>query len=184
MKKYYNETTNEWYIEGQSVTRSINGGLFSGIPTEEQLVEWGYEEWVEPTPPEPTEEELLEGAKSEKLMELEAYDNSDAVNSFTIGGQQMWLTREERKELESQINAHKKKERSNMTRWFGGKDYTFPIAVWERMLDDLLIYAGDALNVTEGHKAAINALATVEEVEGYDFKVGYPEKIAFNVNAV
>ena len=163
------------------MTHSTDSMLFSGVPTEEQLSEWGFEEWVEP---EPTEEELLERAKNEKIMELEAYDNSDAVNSFTIGGQQMWLTREERKELESQINAHKKKERANMTRWFGGKDYTFPIAVWERMLDDLLIYAGDALNVTEGHKAAINALTTGEEVEGYDFKVGYPEKIAFNVNAV
>jgi hypothetical protein len=29
-KRYYNETTKEWYTEGQSLTRRVNGVLFSG----------------------------------------------------------------------------------------------------------------------------------------------------------
>jgi hypothetical protein len=40
------------------------------------------------------------------------------------------------------------------------------------------VYASDALNVTEGHKAAINALESVGDVEAYQF-TGYPEKLAF-----
>lgn len=37
MKRYYNEATHEWYTEGQSLTKKIDNGVFSGIPTVEQL---------------------------------------------------------------------------------------------------------------------------------------------------
>lgn len=57
MKRYYNNTTHEWYTEGQSLTRKIDNGVFSGIPSVEQLTSWGFEEWVEP---EPTPEESTE----------------------------------------------------------------------------------------------------------------------------
>ena len=34
-----------------------DGSLWSGVPTPEQLAEWGYEEYIPPTPePEPTDE--------------------------------------------------------------------------------------------------------------------------------
>ena len=54
MKRYYNSTTKEWYNECQSMTRRVDSGVFTGIPSEEQLTKWGFEEWVEPAPtPEP-----------------------------------------------------------------------------------------------------------------------------------
>ena len=94
-KRYYNSTTKEWYTEGNSLTRRVNGTLFSGVPSVEQLTAWGFVEWVEPAP---TPEQLLERAKQEKIAEIEAYDQSDAVNGFdvTIGGNTMslWIDRE------------------------------------------------------------------------------------------
>lgn len=57
MKRYYNSKTNSWYIEGNSITINTNKGLFSGIPTEEQLAKWGYKEHIEPVP-EPLSEEV------------------------------------------------------------------------------------------------------------------------------
>ena len=72
-QRYYNSTTHEWYTEGNSLTRRVNGTLFSGVPSVEQLTEWGFVEWVEP---EPTPEQLLERAKASKIAELEIYDNS------------------------------------------------------------------------------------------------------------
>ena len=176
MKKYYNPTTNEWYYEGQSITHNENGTLTSGVPSVEQLTEWGYEEWIEPAP---TPAQLLERAKADKIAELEAYDQSDAVNSFSIGGQSMWLTVDERQQIATQISANEAVGRENMTRWFGGTSYTFPLATWKQMLVALEVYAGDALNVTESHKAAINALESIEDVEAYDFTTGYPEKLSF-----
>lgn len=54
MKEYYNKKENKVYYEGQSLTRQTDSGLFSGIPTEAQLKEWGYEEQIPPQPKEPT----------------------------------------------------------------------------------------------------------------------------------
>ena len=47
------------------------------------------------------------------------------------------------------------------------------------MLDKLSVYASEALNVTEWHKAEVKALTSIEAVEGYDYKTGYPEKLSF-----
>ena len=176
MKRYYNKTTGEWYNEGQTMTHSTEDSLFSGVPTEEQLTEWGFEEWVEP---EPTPTKLLEEAKEEKIADLIEYDISDAVDSFTIGGQAMWLTRDERTQIDESINAYEATGATTMTKYFGGVPYTFTLVLWKQMLNALIVYASEALNVTEAHKAAIGALTTVEEVEEYNFQTGYPQKLAF-----
>lgn len=175
MKRYYNATTHEWYNEGQSLTKRVENGVFSGIPSVEQLYDWGFREWVEPAP---TPEQLLERAKQAKIAELEAYDASDAVDSFTINGQSMWLTVEERQQIATQISANEAVGRDNMTRWFGSHSFTFPLATWKQMLVALEVYAGDAINVTEAHKAEVRELTSIEAVEGYDYKTGYPEKLS------
>lgn len=145
-------------------------------PTEEQLLAAGYTEYIAPVP---TPEQLLEQAKQDKVFEIERYDDSLAVNSFEIGGQQMWLTVEERQQIATQISANEAAGRETMTRWFGGVAYTFPLATWKQMLVALEVYAGDAINVTEGHKAEVAQLETIEEVREYDITAGYPEKLVF-----
>ena len=47
------------------------------------------------------------------------------------------------------------------------------------MLDKLSVYASEALNVTECHKAKVRELTGIEAVEEYDYKTGYPEKLSF-----
>ena len=121
----------------------------------------------------------LEDAKNEKLQQIVEYDNSNAVNSFTINGNPMWLNVEERQQLATQISANEAAGRETMTRWFNGSSFTFPITVWKQMLVALEIYAGDALNVTETHKAAINELDTIETVDSYNYTTGYPTKLIF-----
>ena len=49
------------------------------------------------------------------------------------------------------------------------------------MLQALEIYALACYNVTEEHKAAVNALTTIEEVDAYDYTTDYPEKLSFDV---
>lgn len=73
MKRYYNATTKEWYNEGQSMTRRVDNGVFSGIPSEEQLRAWGFEEVV-PTPYTPTEEDLKRQRMTEIQSELASTD--------------------------------------------------------------------------------------------------------------
>ena len=128
------------------------------------------------TPPTPR---TLEQAKQEKIEEIKEYDQSDAVNSFTINGQEMWLTVEEREQIGTQINANEAVGRETMTKWFDGVPYTFPISTWKQMLIALEVYAGDALNITQWHKSSVNALDTIEAVDAYDYTTDYPTKLAF-----
>ena len=175
MKRYDNEDTKEWYTEGNSITKYIDGSLFSGIPSEQRLTEWGFEEYIEPTP---TTEELLARAKADKIAELEAYDANE-VNSFSVNGKDMWLDHDVRQQLRISLDALSQAGRETVTKWIDGPAYAFPTAVWFQMLTAVEVYASDALNVTEGHRAAIESLLTVEEVENYDFTTGYPSKLVF-----
>lgn len=182
MKRYYNETTKEWYTEGQSLTRRVNGTLFSGVPSIEQLTAWGFVEWVEPAP---TPEQLLERAKQDKIAELEAYDQSDAVNGFdvTIQGQTMslWIDKETRSDYRSSIEAAELLGRTEVKPVFGGQEVTLDIATAKMALAQVQLYANQCYGVTERHKAAILLLQSVQEVEGYDFTEGYPTRLSFSV---
>lgn len=132
-----------------------------------------------PVPPTPVPIDPLERAKVAKINAIEAYDKSDNVNSFTLGGQKMWLTVEEREQIATQISANEAVGRSEMTRWFGGHDFTFPLTTWKQMLVALEVYAGDALNVTESHKATVMAMDNIADVEAFDITAGYPDKLTF-----
>ena len=176
MKRYYNPTTHEWYTEGTSLTRKVDNGVFSGIPSEQQLESWGFEEWHEP---EPTPEQLLQRAKSAKIAELEAYDSSDEVNSFSVNGVSMWVPADKRAVLRISIEAYKALGAESITKVWEGQEYTFPVADWDTMLNQVEVYASECFNQTQRHAAAINALDTVEAVNEYDFTQGYPEKLVF-----
>lgn len=176
MKQYYNKNTEEWYTEGQSITRKIENGVFSGIPTIEQLLEWGFEEQIAP---EPTEEELIEQARQNKLNDLDYYDSSSEVNSFSINGKDMWLDAATRQQLKTSIDAMRTTGRETVTKWFENEQYTYPPLIWYQMLAAVEVYAADALNVTESHRAAIKSLTELNDINNYDFTVGYPQKLNF-----
>lgn len=176
MKRYYNPTTKEWYTEGTSLTKNISNGVFSGIPSVQRLTEWGFEEWVEPTP---TPEELLARAKANKIAELEAYDTSDAVNSFSVNGVSMWVPVDKRAVLRISIEAYKALGAENITKVWNGKEYTFSTSDWDTMLNQVEVYTSECFNQTQRHLAAINALNTLDEITDYDYTVDYPEKLEF-----
>lgn len=183
MKSYFNPTTNEWYYEGQGITRRLsNGALFFGVPSATQLTEWGFEEQVIP---EPTAAELLQRAIDGKIAELEAYDQSDAVNGFdvTIGGNTMslWIDRETRADYRSSIEAAELLGRTEVKPVFGGQEVTLDIQMAKMALAQVQLYANQCYGVTERHKAAVLQLQSVQEVEEYDFMEGYPERLEFEV---
>ena len=129
---------------------------------------------------EPTQAELLALAKGKKDGDITAFDNSANVNSFIIGGLPMWLGWELRARLKASLEAIEAAGGTEMTKGFGGVDYTFSVEQWAAMINAVENYAGQCQKVTEGHRAAVNALATIAEVEAYDYTVGYPPKINFD----
>jgi len=129
---------------------------------------------------EPTAEELLALAKGKKDGDITAFDNSANVNSFIIGGLPMWLSWELRARLKASLEAIEAAGGTEMTKNFGGIEYPFSVEQWHAMINAVENYAGQCQEVTEGHRAAVDALTTVKKVENYDYTVGYPEKINFD----
>ena len=162
-KRYYNSTTHEWYTEGNSLTRRVNGALFSGVPSVEQLTDWGFI----------------------KVAELEAYDSSDAVNSFrvNVGNEAIdtWITPEQRSDYKNSIDAAELLGMTEVHPVLNGVPIVLDIRTAKTALARIQIYANQCYGVTEQHKAAINALKSVEAVEQYDFTTGYPTKLVFEV---
>jgi hypothetical protein len=49
------------------------------------------------------------------------------------------------------------------------------------MLSALEVYAIDCYNKTTDHIFNVNNLTTIEEIENYDYRLGYPEKLIFEL---
>ena len=102
MKRYRNKTTGEIYIEGRTLTRQIDKStLWSDIPTEEQLAEWGFEEIVIP---QPTEREIRMRQIKAQLASMDYLtskyiDGEDMIEYGDWQGRRKAL-REEYRELE------------------------------------------------------------------------------------
>lgn len=177
MTTYYNDKTGEYYYEGRSMTRRLDDGrIFAGVPTEQQLAEWGFEPYTPPMP-----ERTLEVAKAEKIAQITAYDTSEAVNSFTLGNATMWISRDDRISLMNSTTILKNAGVEETTLWYGGQKYTLLCDTLIQMLGALEIYALQCYDVTEEHKASVNALTTIEEVDAYDYTADYPERLSFEV---
>lgn len=154
-------------------------GMQTINPTEEMILADGWKEYVPPVAPEPTEEELLERAKRDKRNELMRYDSSDAVNSFSISDMSMWLDKATRAGLKLRFEAEKASGAESTTLWHEGMQFPLPIDTAFQMLYALELYASACYDNTQKHLAAIDALATREDIEAYDFTTGYPPKLEF-----
>jgi hypothetical protein len=123
----------------------------------------------------------LEEAKAEKIAEITAYDKSPAVNAFYLNGEQHWLDFNLRDRVFDGNERIAYKGREETSLWLDGKCFVMPIAVAQDLICTIEVYAKDCYNVTATHQAEVNKLTTIEEVEAYNYKTGYPEKLNLKV---
>ena len=121
----------------------------------------------------------LDVIKEEAIEQITEYDQSEDVNSFTLQGKQMWLPKETRVGLVNSVTIEKNAGKETTVLWFGGEKYELSVDTALQMLSALELYALECYNVTAAHKAAVNALESVEDVVAYDYTQGYPEKLNF-----
>ena len=121
----------------------------------------------------------LDVIKEEAIEQITEYDQSEDVNSFTLQGKQMWLPKETRVGLVNSITIEKNAGKKTTVLWFSSERYELPVDTALQMLSALELYALECYNVTAAHKAAVNALESVEDVVAYDYTQGYPEKLNF-----
>ena len=161
--------------DGRCVTTIELSGKWVSNPTLEMMYADGWAEWFEP---EPTPEELLERAKAEKLAAIDGYDRS--ITNFIIGGRQMWISPADRANYLNTLQGAQRLGVESVP--FLGM--TIPVASGITMLDAINLYAMQTLGVTDAHKAAVEALNSVEAVEAYDNTVGYPPMLNFDTAAL
>ncbi len=123
----------------------------------------------------------LEQAKSEKIAEITAYDTSDKVNGFMLNGLLVWLDKATRVGLMNSTNIAKAAGQQTTTLWLKGIKLVVDCDKAIRLLSALEMYALECFNVTASHKAAVGWLMSLEEVEAYDYKTGYPKMLEMNV---
>ena len=138
----------------------------------------------------------LEDAKREMNDMINSYDNSDEVNAFIVkipsdseeavdGFVEMkaWLTPQERSNYRSSVDSAKLLEIDTLSLYIGDMPLTLSTSTAETMLAHIQLYADQCFIVTKQHKAAVEALTTIEEVDSYDYRTGYPEMLVFAVEA-
>lgn len=171
---------NKRYIKNgifASNTIVLNGCVVCN-PTEDMLIKAGYKEYQEPVP---TEAEKLEQAKADKIAEITAYDTSSSVNGFMLNGLLVWLDKATRVGLMNTTTIAKAAGQETTTLWLGGLKLVVDCDKAIQLLSVLEMYALECFNVTASHKAAVNELKTIEEVEAYDYKKGYPKMLEMSV---
>lgn len=171
--------TKKWIKNGvfASDTIELNGCVVCN-PTEDMLRQAGYKEYQDPVP---TEEEKLEQAKADKIAEITNYDTSDKVNGFMLNGLLVWLDKATRVGLMNSTTIAKAAGQETTTLWLGGLKLVVGCDKAIQLLSALEMYALECFNVTASHKAAVNELTTIEEVEAYDYKKGYPKMLEMSV---
>lgn len=126
-------------------------------------------------------EEALVIAKEKLFNKISEYDKSDEVNGFLLNGELFWLDRETRMSVSYSTSQEKALGNETTTIWLGGKSMVLPCEIILGLLSQLEVYAKKCYNKTAEHKAAVDKLKTLEDVESYDYKSGYPERLNLEV---
>lgn len=153
-------------VEGSVLTSEYN----------EQELQREYEAWKQKW-----SERALELAKKAKIAEITDYDTSDKVNGFILNGLLVWLDKATRVGLMNSTTIAKAAGQKTTTLWLGGVKLAVDCDKAIRLLSALEMYALECFNVTASHKAAVSELTTIEEVEAYDYKSGYPKMLEMSV---
>ena len=155
--------------------------LLVAIPTDEYIVKEDIvavmDALAKTGGTEQTDEERLAFAKEMLTREISAHDTSSSVNGFSLNGLTVWLDKDTRMGLMNSTTIAKNMGQATTTVWFGGISLTIPCDTAIQMLSALEMYALECFNVTAGHKAAVKALTSIDDVVAYDYSQGYPEQL-------
>ena len=167
MLKLGESYTDESYCEKSTIPDNI-----AVIPYSTYLIESNKEKYKGMT---------VEEAKEMLIAEIAAYDTSDKVNGFMLNGLLVWLDKATRVGLMNSTTISKAAGQKATTLWLGGAKLVVDCDKAIQLLSALEMYALECFNVTASHKAAVGELKSIEEVEAYDYKAGYPKMLEMSV---
>lgn len=181
MNKYYKIVNGNKLIKFPQNIVIIKEGKQYINPSEDLILEDGWAIY------EPTLEDSLENAINHKLRELEQYDTSESVNICYINNNDStlsyWANKAERSILKTALQDCLSVGRQSYRLDLRDLEVSLEIECEKllQMLSALEVYAIDCYNTTTDHMYAIKNLTSVAEVEAYNYTVGYPDKIVFDL---
>lgn len=178
MRTYVKEVDGRRVIKPANKIVIIKDDMQTISPTHDMIIADGWEEYVAEVIELP-KEKTLEDVKSEMIEQILAYDSSEEVNSFFVRGYKMWLDKATRVGLMLRVDSELDNGMTETTLWFNGIPFTLNLDEARKMLQKIELYASRCYDNTQRHIANINALDSIEEVESYDYKSEYPEKLEF-----
>jgi hypothetical protein len=126
--------------------------------------------------------ESLECQKRLLRERILAYDSSEHVNSFSIGGVNTWLDKATRVGLKLRFEAEKRLGKTETTLWQNGMQFPLPLVgdvTALDMLDGIELYASACYDNTQRNLSVVSTLTSVDEIKDYDYTEGYPKKLLF-----
>lgn len=156
---------------------SVGDEMREAVPTEQYV----YDGCLLDTGSMASEQALLTAAQREVLSAIEAYDASDSVNAFILNGQKVWLDKATRVGLMNSTTIAKTMGQATTTLWLGEAKLVVDCDKARQLLSALEMYALECFNVTAAHKKAVTDMTTLENVLGYDYTGGYPQKLTMEV---
>lgn len=176
MSKYTKE------IDGVKVVKTLQeivvtvGDMSTYNPTEEMVLNDGWEK-VESLN---NDADKLSKAKESKIKEIKNYDSSQNVNEFFLNEISLWVDKETRIGLKFRFEVEISAEKIDTVIWYNGVQFNLRLEDAMDILYRVEKYASECYDNTQRHISTVNMLKTVEEVNEYDYKIGYPEKLYFN----
>ena len=125
--------------------------------------------------------EPLKYMKKAMLHYIDVYDLSSAVNSFVLNGIEVWLDKATRVGLMNSTTISKALGQETTTLWLDGLKFVVDCDKAIQLLSALEMYALKCFNATASHKATVGELKTIEEVEAYNYKTGYPKMLEMSI---
>jgi hypothetical protein len=157
-------------VDGQKIFDEcitiLLGDCWVSNPTPEMIAEAGWTLY-EPEPYVPTFEELIEN----KVNESNEY--AESLKHVSFFGNDIWLNPTERMNYRTTLEAAQALGETSIT----FKGLTVPIDQAIMWLNYADVWAFHLTIVKDNHETAIRALTTEEELEDYDFTIGYPEPL-------
>lgn len=174
MKKYFKEIDGKKVYKTRQQIVISKDGMSTYNPTEEMILADGWEEYIYIAP-----EKNIEDIRRDKKHEIEIYDQSNKVNIFYVNDTPVWLDKATRSGLMLRFQAELATGQENTSLWYNGTQFPLILSQAVQMLYAIEIYASMCYDNTQLHLSNIDSLDSIEEIEGYDYKIGYPEKLYF-----
>ena len=144
-------------------------------PTAEILLAAGYTAESE----ELTEAQKLQQAIDNKIAEIDVYDNSDAVNSFTYNNIPLWFSAEVRAGFKNSIESASLLGETTISIPTTAGIINLSLNDAKIILAKIQRYADACYITTLQHKQEVSKLTSIENINAYDITVGYPTKLSF-----